>query len=643
MAVSQMSQVVLLVQRAYKHDLLKAIQSIENFEVIDETLQPMPFTSEIDVVEEIQHTQKAIDDVLKAQQILSEFIPSKLKNKRYHYSYHELEEKANQLDNAMIARVHELQKSYDIIEKQVSHNQETVNLLYQWRALPFLPKQLKNMHAIAGVYGKLPQSKEQEQLIKLNAHEQLTYQILFQNAIEIGVVVYCAKSYEKACLDFLETIQFSKFDYPYAQLPTDEIKQQQSVREQLLQQKKQMRLQLKQFAERYQDLIVLETYYQNKLARLKAEQLTVQSDNVFMLKGYIEQYQLTKLTAVLNNTLLADTYTMVVDTVDTVDVAQVPTVLNNHPLVEPFELLTEMYSLPKYNEIDPTPYMAPFYAVFFGMMVADIGYGLLMLLGTLYALNKLQLSKGMKKNVKLFHILAYPSILWGVFFGSFFSFELPFKLLSTATDVISILGLSVAFGMFQLIFGLALNTKEQIKSKNYFTAFSDGVGWIGILVGIILLVMSSMVSQYSTLLHDIATYVILMNVILIVLSTALGATNKLLGFGSGLYKLYGASSYIGDLASYTRLMALCVAGASIGSSFNLVISLLPPFARFSVGIILFIILQLLNLALALLGAYVHAIRLQFVEFFGKFYEGGGRQFKPLKTYDKYIDLKENKK
>lgn len=129
------------------------------------------------------------------------------------------------------------------------------------------------------------------------------------------------------------------------------------------------------------------------------------------------------------------------------------------------------------------------------------------------------------------------------------------------------------------------------------------------------------------------------NVFGLLLFSTLGSKNKLVGFGSGLYSLYGITGYVGDLVSYTRLMALGIAGGSIAQAFNLIIDLLPPIAKFTVGILLFALLHSINIFLSFLSAYVHGARLQYVEFFGKFYQGGGRALQPLKTYEKYIYLK----
>ena len=271
-------------------------------------------------------------------------------------------------------------------------------------------------------------------------------------------------------------------------------------------------------------------------------------------------------------------------------------------------------------------------------MVADLGYGLLLWLATIVALKLFNFEPSMKKNLKFFHILSYPTIVWGLIYGSFFGFELPFVLLSTTDDVITILILSVVFGLIHIFVALGLNTYLKLRDGDRFSSITDGLGWIGILLGLIVLLLGSMVLKQQ-FLTQLGAGIAILGVIGILGASMLGSKNKGLGLGLGIYNLYGITSYIGDIVSYSRLMALGVSGASIALAFNMIISFIPPVGRFTIGIVLFVVLHALNLGLTMLSAYVHGARLILVEFFGKFYEGGGKAFKPLKASEKYIQLK----
>lgn len=314
-----------------------------------------------------------------------------------------------------------------------------------------------------------------------------------------------------------------------------------------------------------------------------------------------------------------------------------PTKLKNNPVVQPFEMLTEMYSIPKYDEIDPTPWMMPFYLVFFGMMVADFGYGLLMLVATTVGLKALTLPKGTQRFLKLFQYLSVSTIVWGLIYGSSFGVEMPVYLLSPSKDFMAIFGLSMVFGGIQIFTGLFLAGKENMRKKDYVAAVNQGFSWQGILAGILIAALGAMVVK-SQALTMIGAILAIISALAVLLTSVLGAKSKVGGFFMGLYDLYGITSYIGDFVSYSRLMALGISGGSIAAAFNMLVGYMPPAARFTAGIVLIVVLQGLNIFLSLLSAYVHAARLQYVEFFGKFYTGGGRAFRPLKPAEKYMNF-----
>lgn len=639
MAVSKMQKLLILTDYQTRGDLLKSVQECQAFEPIS-VKGPDREHSHDNLVADIQSLEAELARIAQAQNYLKAVTPKKIWGDRFQLTAQAFDQKIAQIkERDLLGQVLELQKKAELRQKKLISLDENIELATKWKTLPFLKKDRRKLKAIYAIAGTLPEDPNHEKLAQLLAHEEFYVERLFQNDLEQGLVVYANRSGKHELKEFLDGLHFDQFDFPFDKLPAEKLEDFKTERASLLAEQKADAALLKDLGNSYADLMLLEEELYNQKERLHAEQLLASGQELVGLSGWVKEDEIPHLKALLAETLPSGSYAILIDD-SQVSEKEIPTQLVNHPLVEPFEVLTEMYSLPKYSEVDPTPLLAPFYAVFFGMMVADIGYGLLLWLGTWYLLNKTKATRGARKNYKLFHILSYPTILWGVFFGSFFGVELPFHVLSTTGDVISILVLSVVFGLIQLIFGLMVNTHLQIKDKNYPSAVSDGLGWIGLLVGVILIAAQSFTG--IAVLGDIAKWLIIINVAMIVLGTAAGSKNKLLGIGSGLYKLYGATSYIGDIASYTRLMALSVSGASIAASFNMVVGLLPPVARFTAGIPLIIALQLLNLGMSLLGAYVHAIRLQFVEFFGKFYEGGGRAFKPLKTYEKYTDLKTRK-
>lgn len=626
MAVSKMQKCLIVTDNETASQLLLSLQEFQQFQLVD-------MSSETTLVQEHNQELSQIDERLAnvrlAQRVLQDYATKQHSFKRQQMTFNELlalqpEIRKRNLVEQVLQLKHEqdnLLKSQEILRQKQSE-------LQLWHKLPVVKDKLK---AFSIIVGTIPQTADNRFMQNFAKDDMLYVEELFQNATTIGIAVYCDKDDKAAVMAKLEAYHFSVYNYPYKQSPLEELEVVKEQYAQTLERQQFIRQSLKTLVNENKDLFYLEELLENQRQRLLAQDLLAKRSVLTGLSGWVEVDNIEHLEQLLKQTLPSKSYAMVLeDVVD--DEVVIPTQLKNHPLVEPFELLTEMYSIPKYSEVDPTPYLAPFYAVFFGMMIGDIGYGLLMLIGTGYLLWKNNLTQESRKNVKLFHILSYPSIVWGILFGSFFSFDIGIALLSTSQDGVKILYLSVAFGILQLICGLLIQTREQLKQKQVSSAISDGLAWVAMLIGVVLMVLGEP-------LATIGQYTVLLGAVSVILFTALGAANKLLGIGSGLYKLYGASAYIGDLASYTRLMALAVAGASIGTAFNQIIEMLPPIAKFTVGIVLFIVLHGLNIGLAILGAYVHGIRLQFVEFFGKFYEGGGKKFKPLKSYEKYVDIK----
>ncbi|MDT2763163.1 V-type ATP synthase subunit I [Enterococcus asini] len=365
----------------------------------------------------------------------------------------------------------------------------------------------------------------------------------------------------------------------------------------------------------------------------------VESQYLAVIRGWIGADEVPILKRVLAKAFPNEQVYLSLDdpTAEEIAANKTPTKLKNNPVVQPFEMLTEMYSIPKYDEIDPTPWMMPFYLVFFGMMVADFGYGLLMLVATTVGLKALTLPKGTQRFLKLFQYLSVSTIVWGLIYGSSFGVEMPVYLLSPSKDFMAIFGLSMVFGGIQIFTGLFLAGKENMRKKDYVAAVNQGFSWQGILAGILIAALGAMVVK-SQALTMIGAILAIISALAVLLTSVLGAKSKVGGFFMGLYDLYGITSYIGDFVSYSRLMALGISGGSIAAAFNMLVGYMPPAARFTAGIVLIVVLQGLNIFLSLLSAYVHAARLQYVEFFGKFYTGGGRAFRPLKPAEKYMNF-----
>lgn len=369
------------------------------------------------------------------------------------------------------------------------------------------------------------------------------------------------------------------------------------------------------------------------LRREEAKSRLVGTDKVFLLEGWLPADRCAEIEKTLKP------FTCAIETREPTEdeYPQVPVQLKNNKLTRPLNMVTEMYSLPAYGTLDPNPLMAPFFILFYGIMMADMGYGLLMMIASVIISKKYR-PKG--TSGELFSLLGLCGIstfimgaLTGGFFGDFLTqlvaivspgtvFALP-KLFDPLDDLTMILIGSMALGMVQIVTGMAISLIEKCKRKKFLDAFFEEITWWIVFIGIALLALG------------MGAAVLYVGCALVLLGPIVQGKGwgKLTGVFGSLYN--HVTGYFGDILSYTRLMALMLAGSVIAQVFNML-------AAMPGNVIAFIIISMLgnamNFGLNLLGCYVHDLRLQCLEFFNKFYVDGGKPFRPMTLDTEYVDL-----
>ena len=315
-----------------------------------------------------------------------------------------------------------------------------------------------------------------------------------------------------------------------------------------------------------------------------------------------------------------------------------PTLLRNSHLVHSMEMVTEMYSLPAYKGIDPNPLIFPFYTIFFGMMFADVAYGIILIIASQIIIHKYR-PKGTFGNImQLGTILGVTSAVWGFLSGSVFGdaytvfmetflgksgMQLINPIIRPMEDPMSVLLLAICMGLVQLFAGQCIHIYMGFRDKEPWEGILDVVPWWIVFAGIAMLVLGN------------GPYVVLTGVAALICTQGRhrkGMVGKVLG---GVASLYDVTSWLGDVLSYTRLMALMLAGGVIASVMNILGSLAGKIVVFA---IVFVIGHVFNMGINIIGTYVHAARLQYLEFFSKFYKEGGLPFKPLFCDTKYVNV-----
>ena len=652
MAIAKMSKVMLIAPTDKQNDLLDAIQELQSLEVTSLEQAKELFTEnsialhEVDaegintLQQKFEGIHAAITFVEKNQKQPS--LIQKLKTPKEQFTLSELQQEVQKWDtDALVEHVESIRNTLRKKDDELKELREKEALLRKWSALDFYPKDIFKHPYTKTKMGTIPQATDNAYLEGLKQSELISVHEVYHTREEIGLLVTYPRKAQQAAKEELARAHFSIVWYAFEEAPSIELEKNLKAQQAVVEAKKKVLEDLQEEKDLLRQLQLSSEVTYNELQKEQAKNELVNGQHVFVLQGWMTQKAAEAVEGQLKEKLGEGEYVFLPLEISEEEYEEVPTVLENNAFLKPFETLTEMYGLPKYGELDPTPFTAPFYLVFFGMMAADLGYGALLWLGTFIMLKFFHFDKGMTRNLKFFHLLSYPVMIWGIVFGSAFGADLPFQPLSLSKDLITIMILSIIFGVVQIMVGLSLGAYSNLKKKAYTDAYTSHLGWLAIITGIILYVLGSMVLNISWI-ATIGSSIAIIAAVAIVVVTVLTSENKWGGLASGLYNLYGISGYVADVVSYTRLMALAVSGGSIASAFNMLVGFLPPVARFTAGIFLIVALQGLNIFLSFLGAYVHGLRLQFVEFFGKFYDGGGHALKPFKTYEKYVDIKQQK-
>lgn len=321
-----------------------------------------------------------------------------------------------------------------------------------------------------------------------------------------------------------------------------------------------------------------------------------------------------------------------------------PVLMQNNALITPVQTVTEMYDTPGYDSVvDPNPFMFPFYIMFFGLIMADMAYGLLMFFGCWFALKAMKPKGTMEKTLRLFMYCGVTTFFAGMLFGGFFANSiavftqtflgkavvLPPLWFDPSADPMKMLAFSATLGGVHILLGMALAAYRMIRQGHILDAVFDVGSWYIIFIGIGLFALKIPAGQY----------IMIAGALLLVVTGGRNSPSILGKITGGLGSLYGITGYLSDVLSYARIMALGLSGAMVGQVMNQLGTMAGSgFFGLLIFIVIFVAGHTFNLAISLLGAYVHTGRLQYIEFFGKFFEGGGRAFRPLVNNTNYVTI-----
>lgn len=392
------------------------------------------------------------------------------------------------------------------------------------------------------------------------------------------------------------------------------------------------------------------------IAFCEAEDKLMGTQSTVILDGWVPAEKLSELEKLLNK------YDCAFELSDPTEeeYPEVPVVLKNNKLTNSMNMVTNMYSLPAYNGVDANPMMAPFFILIYGLMMADIGYGLIMVIAAVVAMKKIKPKAGTLAFCQLLLYAGISTMVMGALTGGCFG-DMPYRvvhminpasnweglpyLFSPVRDSNAVLYGSLVIGLIHLNTGMVISFVEKVKAGNLLDGiFEEGSLWV-ILIGGILWGSTMLFAGAPELLGKVGVIIVVIGSVMLLF----GAGRHSKGFGkvtAAFGCIYNTlTGWFGDVLSYSRIMALMLAGGVVAQVFN-TIAVMPAESsglNFFTGLafaVIFVIGHALNFGLNILGCFVHDLRLQCLEFFGKFYVDGGKPFSPLKVSSRYYDVKE---
>lgn len=671
MAVLQMQRISICALKKDRKAILEKIQSMGIMEM-SQVAEDEDGFEKMDTISARQSFEKKASLSESALDILDAYAPEKKS------MFASLEGKklveSDQFAKITAKKEEILEKAERIVacNKEIAeHKAESAKLENQIEALvPWLsldvPMNCKGTGKTAMLLGTMPGETTLE-----SVYEQIRTGEAQTDAVDVEIInsdqdatylaVLCLKADAGAVEEALRAAGFAKPSQTVHAVPAKETAELKTKIEQLNKKIEEIEEEIKGCAKFREELKVIGDYYRMRAKKYEILGTLPQSQRTFVISGYIP-----KKAAGAVEKAIGEHYDCVIDIDELKEDEEPPTVLQNNAFSSSVEGVLEAYGLPHKGEFDPTTIMSFFYVFFFGMMLSDAAYGAIVAIACFVVLKKYpRMSASMHKSIKLFMFCGLSTIVWGILFSGYFGdavdvigrtffgveVSVPPLWFAPLNDPMKLLIYSMAFGLVHLFVGLGIKGYMQIKDKQYLDFFCDVVLWFIFLIGLIMMLIPSdifaSIAQvkivFPPVLNTLAKALSIIGAVGLLLMSGRSSKNPVLRLALGAYDIYNITGWLSDVLSYSRLLALGLATGVIASVVNQMGSMLGGGIVGAIGFaIIFVIGHAMNLSINLLGAYVHTNRLQFVEFFGKFYEGGGRPFEPFETDTKYVDIKEER-
>ena len=558
-----------------------------------------------------------------------------------------------------------LEKDLAECKATISRKENKIATLSPWSKLdiPLNSEKTKRTKIFIGTFPNSLTGEELDDIISEGLEEPIPYtaEILYNENQITNVCVIAANVIADKVEENMRSHGYTKLPFLSHRVPIKAMEKRQNdikIEEKKIE---ETQAKLAEFVEYIPKFKIAADYYRTRAEKYRILGMLPQSDKIFFIKGWVEAFRADSIAK-----LLEEKFDVVVEIEQDDEAA--PIKLKNNHFSEASEGVLESYGLPTHGRVDPTFVMSIFYVFFFGMMLSDAGYGIVMALVCAIVLLKFKrMDSGLNKMLRLFFWCGLSTTFWGFMYGGFFGDAIDviahtFCGVPAETQVLKpiwfaplespmrLLIYCMLFGLIHLFAGLAIKGFEYLKNKDIVGFISDVISWYMFITGLVLLLVSSDIFAsiagkqivFSPAMVLVSKILTIGGVVIILFMSGRANKNWGLRIALGAYDIYGVTGWLSDVLSYSRLLALGLATGVIANVINMMASMKGN----SVGgviifILVFILGHTLNILINLLGAYVHTNRLQYVEFFGKFYDGGGKPFKPFKLVNRYVEIKED--
>ena len=554
----------------------------------------------------------------------------------------------------------------EIIEHkaEIQRLEVQAEMLTPWITLD-IPLQFLETKSTKSYIGTFPKAVTGEMIYEgLTEYMPAIVEIIHSTKEQTCAFVLCAGKVAEGVFQSLRAMDFSYPSVSCEKVPSEQLE---DINHRITQESMAITKaeeELKELSAYREDILFLQDYDRMRYDKYDVIGKLAQSKNIFIATGYI-----TAKNGKAIEEALTSRFHAAVELEEPEKDEDVPVILKNNGFAEPLEWVVEGFSLPSKTEVDPTFVMALFYYFLFGIMLADVGYGVLIISACAYCLirGKDKMEQFTKNFLMMFLLCGISTTFWGVMFGSYFGDivdviaskffgvtnlpVVPALWFIPVNKPMQMLSFSMILGIIHILTGLGIKIYQLWKQKEYLAIVYDALSWFVLVVSSTLLLVSlDMIKNILSISFVLPNGVItasgvlaIASAVIIVLTNGRESRNPIKRFLKGAYALYGITGYLSDVLSYSRLLALGLASGVIATVINKMAGMA---GNGVIGYIIMIVILLLghtiNFAINILGAYVHTNRLQYVEFFGKFYEGGGRAFRPFHMKTKYYKLKESK-